>query len=310
MYITQKRLPLQGNMNRKLAYKFFSVKEGAHGASSFFTLYRRIGVIFGVCLCFAIFSSCSEYTKLTKSTDSALKYEKAYEYFEEGEYFKCATLLESVVPSLRGTEKGEKGLYTLALAHYNNEDFVTAKSYFSAYCKGYPSGQYVEDARYHIGCCYYKSSPEVNLDQSSTQKAIDELLLFSQTYPKSDKLPEVVKMLTEMQEKLAEKEYNNAKLYFDLGDYMGNNYLSAVVTANNALKKFPETRYKEELSFLILEAKYMQAEKSVESKMEDRYRDTVDEYYTFVKEFPESEHRKDADRFYKKAQRFLEKKNN
>lgn len=309
MYITQKRLPLQVNMKNRMVYKFFSAEEDVRRTSSgsFFRLWMRAFLC--VCVAVASFPSCSEYTQLTKSTDANLKYEKAYEYFDAGEYFKCASLLESVVPSLRGTAKGEKGLYTLALAHFNNEDYIMAKSYFSAYCKGYPSGEYAEDARYYIGCCYYKSSPDVKLDQSSTQKAIDELLTFSQSYPKSAKMPEVVKMLSEMQDKLAQKEYINAKLYFDLGDYMGNNYLSAVVTATNALKKFPDTRYKEELCFLILEAKFMQAEKSVESKMEDRYRDTVDEYYTFVKEFPESEHRKDADRFFKKAQRYLDKKN-
>lgn len=51
----------------------------------------------------------------------------------------------------------------------------------------------------------------------------------------------------------------------------------------------------------------MQAVKSVESKQENRYRDAVDEYYTFVKEFPMSEHRKDAEKFFKRSQKFLEK---
>ncbi|MEE3482781.1 MAG: outer membrane protein assembly factor BamD [Bacteroidales bacterium] len=252
------------------------------------------------------FPSCTEYTKLTKSDDIDLKYEKAFEYYDKGEYYKAATLLESVIPSYRGTEKGETGLYTKAMAHFNNKEYLTAKSYFSAYCKGYPSGKYIEDAKFHIGYCYYLDSPNVKLDQENTQKAIDELLEFSQTYPHSEKLPRVLDLLKEMREKLAEKEYLNAKLYYDLGDYMGNNYLSAIVTAGNALKKYPDTQYKEELSFLILESKYMQAVKSVESKMEDRFRDTVDEYYNFVKEFPESEHRKDAEKFYSRAKKYLQ----
>ncbi len=256
------------------------------------------------------FSSCGEYTKLTKSDDADMKYEKAFEYYEKGDYFRCATLLESAIPSFRGTEKGEKGLYTMAISHFNNKDYVTARSYFSTYRKGYPSGQYAEDAKYYIGYCYYMDSPDVKLDQSSTEKAIDELLSFSQSYPNSEKLPRVLDMLKELREKMAQKEYLNAKLYYDMGDYMGNNYLSAVVTASNALKKFPDTQYKEELSFLILESKFMQAEKSVESKMEDRYRDTVDEYYNFINEYPESEHKKEAERFFKKAQKYLDKVEN
>ena len=100
-------------------------------------------------------SSCTEYSKLTKSDDVDLKYDKAFEYYEKGEYYKAATLLESVIPSYRGTEKGETGLYTKAMAHFNNKEYLTAKSYFSGYCKGYPSGKYIEDAKFHIGYCYY-----------------------------------------------------------------------------------------------------------------------------------------------------------
>ena len=254
----------------------------------------------------SLFSSCGEYYKLTKSDNADLKYEKAMQYYEEGEYVKASTLLESVVPSFRGTEKGQRGLYIMAMSNLKNKDYIMARSYFTAYCKGYPSGTYAEESKFQIGYCYYKESPNVKLDQTNTQKAIDELLDFSNLYPNSSRLPEVVDMLKEMQSKLAEKEYNNALLYYELGDYMGNNYLSAVVTANNALKKFPDTPYREELHYIILESKYMQAVKSVEEKMEDRYRDTVDEYYTFVKEFPESKHRKDADRYFKKSQKYLE----
>lgn len=254
-----------------------------------------------------LLSSCGEYTKLTKSDDAQLKYDKAFEYYEKEDYYKAATLLESSVPSFRGTEKGEKGLFTMAMAHFKNKDYVMAKSYFATYCKGYPSGEYAEEAKFHIGYCYYLDSPDVKLDQTSTQKAIDELLSFSQLYPNSSKLPRVLDLIKELQEKLAEKEYLNAKLYYDLGDYMGNNYLSAVVTATNAIKKFPDTQYKEELSFLILKSKYMQAVKSVETKKEDRYRDTIDEYYNFVRDFPESDHKKEAEKYFKKSKVFLDK---
>ena len=129
---------------------------------------------------------------------------------------------------------------------------------------------------------------------------------FSEKFPQSKRLPEVAKYLTELQEKLAEKEYNSALLYYKLGDYMGNNYLSAVVTATNALKLYPESKFKEELYFLVLKSKFMQAEKSVESKIKDRYRDTVDEYYNFINEFPNSQYKKEADRMFKKAQKSIE----
>lgn len=270
-------------------------------------LFNMKRILIKISLVFVVgLTSCGGYNSIVKSTDNNLKYDKALEYYESGDYVKASSLLEAVIPSLRGTEKGEEGLYKLAMAHFENEDYEMAKSYFTAYSRGYPKGKYIEDAHYYIGYSFYKNSPDVKLDQTNTKKAIESFLSFSEKFPQSKRLPEVAKYLTELQEKLAEKEYNSALLYYKLGDYMGNNYLSAVVTATNALKLYPESKFKEELYFLVLKSKFMQAEKSVESKIKDRYRDTVDEYYNFINEFPNSQYKKEADRMFKKAQKSIE----
>ena len=54
-------------------------------------------------------TSCGGYNSIVKSTDNNLKYDKALEYYESGDYVKASSLLEAVIPSLRGTEKGEEG---------------------------------------------------------------------------------------------------------------------------------------------------------------------------------------------------------
>ena len=86
---------------------------------------------------------------------------------------------------------------------------------------------------------------------------------------------------------------------------MGNNYESCVITAQNALKDYPYTNMREDLSILILRSKYEMAVYSVEDKRAERYRETVDEYYAFKNEFPESKYMKDADRIFKEAQKIL-----
>ena len=60
----------------------------------------------------------------------------------------------------------------------------------------------------------------------------------------------------ELQEKLAYKELLAVRLYFNLGTYMGNNYLSCVITAQNALKNYPYSKYREEFMFYTIRAKY------------------------------------------------------
>lgn len=71
------------------------------------------------------------------------------------------------------------------------------------------------------------------------------------------------------------------------------------------MKDYPYTNMREDLSILILRAKYEMAVFSVEDKREERYREAVDEYYAFKNEFPESKYMKDADRIFKEAQKIL-----
>ncbi len=249
--------------------------------------------------------SCSEYTRLQKSTDNNLKFEKAVEYYGKKKYMQAATLFESVLPAFKGTEKGEESLYLLGMCYLNNKDYLSAKSYFSGYYRSYPKGKHAEDCKFYVGYCYYKDSPNPKFDQTSTKRALEELFLFAELFPQSSRLSEVLTMVKEMQEKLAYKAYLNASLYYKLGNYMGNNYLSAVVAATNAIKEFPNSKYREELAFIILKSKYQQAEKSVLEKMEDRYRDTVDEYYNFTNDFPNSKYAKEAGEIFEKSQKQL-----
>jgi outer membrane protein assembly factor BamD len=83
---------------------------------------------------------------------------------------------------------------------------------------------------------------------------------------------------------------------------MGNNYESAIITAQNALKKYPSNAYREEFSMIILESKYQEALLSVENKRIERYRMTIDEYYNFINEFPDGKLKKKAEKIFSMSQ--------
>ena len=76
--------------------------------------------------------------------------------------------------------------------------------------------------------------------------------------------------------------------------------------AKNALRDYPTNKHQEELSWIILQAKYQQTLNSVETKKMDRARDTEDEYYNFITEYPESKHRSAAERIGKDVKKMLE----
>ena len=260
-----------------------------------------------------VFSSCGEYNKVLKSTDYEYKYEAAKSYFAKGQNSKAATILEELIPIMKGTAYGEESLYMLAMTYFNQGDYVTASHYFNTYYTTYPRGTYTELARYNSGKALYLDTPEPKLDQSSTYKAIQDLQMFMEYFPRSERRELAQNMIFELQDKLVEKEYLSAKLYYDLGSYTGNtvysstgnNYLAAIVTAQNILKDYPYTKLREELSILILRAKYDMAKESVIEKKEERMLETVDEYYAFKNEFPESKYMKEVENIYKDASKYI-----
>ena len=252
-----------------------------------------------------IASSCGEYQRVLKSTDSNYKLEFAKRAFEDKRYVQAATVLEDIVPIFKGNEKAEDALYLLALSNYENKDYQTASAYFRSYYTRFPKGKYTELARFYCGYGYYLDSPDPQLDQTGTVKAIEELQGFLDYFPRSDKVSLAQNAIFEMQYKLTLKELMNAQLYYNLGNYMGNNYESAIIVAQNAVKNYPYSKYKEDLEMIILKSRYQEASQSIEEKKADRFREVIDEYYSFINNYPDGPNRSEADNIFKIASRHV-----
>ncbi len=249
-------------------------------------------------------TSCGEYQKVLKSSDADYKLDFAKRAFDQKKYVQAATVLETVIPVFKGSEKAEDAMYLLGLCHYENKDYYSAGSVFQSYYRRFPKGKYTELARFYAGYGYYLDSPEPQLDQTGTIKAIEELTAFLDYFPRSDKVQQAQNAIFELQDKLTLKELQNATLYYNLGNYLGNNYEACVVVARNAIKTYPYSKYKEDLEFLILKARYQEASQSVSEKKGERFRTVVDEYYSYVNNYPDSPNRAEADNIFKIASRY------
>lgn len=252
-----------------------------------------------------LLTGCGEYNKVLKSNDYNYKYEYAKKAFEQKKYLQASTILQDLVTVFKGTDKAEESLYLLGLSNYENKDYANSGAYFKTYYTHYPKGQFAELARFYAGYGFYLDSPEAQLDQSMTYKAIEELQNFLNYFPKSDKVSIAQNAIFELQDKLVLKELQNAQLYYNLGNYLGNNYESSIIVAQNAIKDYPYTKYKEPLELLILKSRYQEAIQSVDEKKEDRFRDVIDEYYSYINDYPEGENRKEADNIFKIAKRYV-----
>ena len=246
----------------------------------------------------ATLTSCGEYNKLLKSTDYEYKYEAAKNYFAKGQYNRSATLLNELITILKGTDKAEESLYMLGMSYYNQKDYQTAAQTFITYFNTYPRGTFTELARFHAGKALFLDTPEPRLDQSSTYQAIQQLQMFLEYYPQSSRKQEAQNMIFALQDKLVLKELYSAKLYYNLGNYLGNNYQSCVIVAEDAMRDFPSTKLREDLSLLVVRSKYQIALKSIQEKQADRFRDVIDECYAFKTDFPDSKHTKEINEIF------------
>lgn len=244
-------------------------------------------------------TGCGEFQAIVKSKDPDYKFQKALEYFNQKQYVKAQQLLDDVTIYYKGTERSEDVLCYLARCYMGQKAYNTASEYYQAYVRNYPKGKYIVEARFQEGHCYFMDAPDARLDQETTKKAIAAFDEFVNLYPESPYASQAYEEMSTLYDQLAYKELLSAQLYYNLGTYLGNNYLSAEIVAKNALKNYPSNSYQEELSWLIFEAKYQQVLLSVEEKKLERARDTQDEYYNFITEYPSSKHRKDAEKIYK-----------
>ena len=233
-------------------------------------------VFLNICAVALLFTSCGGMTKLAKCSDYDYKYEAAKAYYADGMYGSAATLLEESIAIMKGTDKAEESLYLLAMCNMKMGDYDSAAKFFTTYYNSYPKGKYTALARFNCGKALYSDTPNPRLDQTSTIKAISELQNFIDYFPESHLKDRAEKMQFELQDKLVEKDFLAAKLYFDLGGYFGNctsggnNYQACIITAQNALKDYPYSEYREDLYYLILKSKYNLAAQSVESKQDER----------------------------------------
>lgn len=252
----------------------------------------------------------TEFNSVYKSSDNSFKYEYAKECYTRHQYSKAMTLFGDLIYMMKGTDNGEECLFMYGMAAYNSKDYESAADIFKKYTTSYPKGLYAEMSSYMVGESLYHCSPEPRLDQSETYTAMKAYQDYMDVFPYSINKEKAQNRLYELQDKLVYKELLSARLYFNLGTYFGNcnndggnNYEACIVTAQNALKDYPYTTYREEFAALIMKSKYELAEQSVEAKRLERFQDAEDECYGFVNEYPESKDRAMAEKYINRCKK-------
>jgi len=247
-------------------------------------------------------SGCSNFQKLLKSNDVTRKYEAALKYYEDKEYYRASQLLDQITPLLTGTDKAENAQFYQAQAHYMQGNYILSDAYFRTFYTTYPRSPLAEQAAFLQAQSLYQQSPGYEEDQTPTITAIQAYEEFATQYPNSEYVPQANRAVEELYIKLDKKEFNQARLYYQLRYWR-----SAVVAFNNFQREHASSPYSEEAAFLKLESQYRFAMESVLSKQEERLDEAIDYFQSFVDQYPDSKYKRSAEQLYDQTRSELEK---
>jgi len=260
-------------------------------------------------LCFVLllstllFGACnSGYQKLLKSSDVNKKYEAAVQYYEKGDYFKAGTLLEDLLPLLKGRPESEKAQFYFANTNFQQRNYTLGAYYFKSFYDTYPNSQYAEEATFLHAKSQFRDSPEYELDQTNTLLALESIQEFLNRYPESTFRPEAENMSQDLQKRVENKAFQSARLYQQLRYYQ-----AAVVALGDFQQQYPASSFNEEAAYLKLESQYNLAKESVETKQRERYLEAVAFYQQFIDIYPQSRYLKTAETMYDNSRDALAK---
>lgn len=245
---------------------------------------------------FALFilsmASCANgFEKIRTSDDTKLQYDKAFEFYENGDYLKARSLFEILLSTLRGKSESEKVYYYYAQTYYQTRNYKSSIQYFENFTQTFLNSQYREDAEFLMAMANYKLSPAFRLDQSFTTKSMNLFQAYINKYPQSEKVAEANTLIDEMQKKLERKAYEEGKLYRDRKMWD-----SAKQSLTNMIKDFPDSEFIEEARFMIAQSDYLIAENSIRFRQIERYEKAIEQAQFFKKKYPVSEYTAQVDK--------------
>ncbi len=248
----------------------------------------------------AILQACSGYNKVVRSDDFTRKFEMANSLYEKQQYSRSIPLYEQVYQRMPKTGEGEVSYYRVGKAYFEEENYLMASYYLSTFGDKYPASLKCEETAFLATICAVKNSPNYSLDQNETELALNDLQMFINRYPYSDKIDTCNIIMDNLRFKLEKKAFEGVKLYSKM-----ENYKAASVSAETFLASFPQSQFREQASYILVKNSYFLAINSVESKKMERYEKTIERYRNFVSEFPNASYQKEIEGYFEKMNKEL-----
>ncbi|MCH8030450.1 MAG: outer membrane protein assembly factor BamD [Bacteroidetes bacterium] len=223
-------------------------------------------------------------------------YQKGMQYFEQGKYDQAAEYLKVVFDFGRTNEFADEAQIYLAQAYFEDGQYLLAGIEFTRFIDLYSTDPRAEEAEVGRIRTYYEVSPEYNLDQTDSERAIAYIRLFMTRYPSSLFMDDIVAMLEELREKLARKQFQTGRLY-----ERRKLFEAAIISYEEVLSEYSTSPFADDALLGVFRAQVGFAENSVLARQADRFQTALDTYDRMIQLFPSSPLLSEAERYYDRA---------
>ena len=235
--------------------------------------------IFALYILLLFFWGCSASIDTT-NFGSQERLDYAIQLYNDEDYEIAVTEFQAIILQFPGSAVVDDAQFYLANSRFKRGELILAAFEFSKLIKNMPVSEFVPQAQFMLAETYYELSPHYTLDQKYTKKAIEEYQAFLDFFPANKNVPEAEKKIRELNDKLAQKEFNNALIYEKLEYYTAAmRYYDSVVEVYHDTQYAPMALYNK-ISIL---------------RSRDKTRDAVDEISKFLQRYPNDQRTKEME---------------
>jgi len=228
-------------------------------------------------------------------------FEKGKAFYDRGKYDRAIEYLQASFNYGRAHEWAADAQLYLARSYYGNGEYILAANEYSRFSQLYRSDPRRAEAEYERAMAYYEMSPPYQMDQTDTQRAVNEFRMFIERYPDSPLVADAEARITELREKMARKEVAAAELY-----ERRELYEAAAITYENAFDRYPDTSWADDALLGASRSYVASSAESVVERQPERLRSAIANYERLVQIFPDSPLIKEAEALYREASSRLE----
>ena len=206
-------------------------------------------------------------------------YERGMLFVEQEKYPEAISALEAFVRHSPTDTLAAEAQYQKAMTYMNMEEYPLCVVELQILAKDYPTSTRAEDAMFQMGIAYYRQVGGVERDITGAHEARLQFLKFSQTYPQSKHMDEVISTMRDISDLMVRKRLKQVHVFRQL-----KRYEAVVMTLGLVLEEETNSRLLDQVLW----------ERGEGALRINEYYLAVEMYERLIRDFPDSDYRHSA----------------